>query len=527
MRRPLRALLLVAATAGPLLAQRTRPERTAYRETSSLADVWAFLDTLKARGAPVHLDTLGRSPQGRPLPLVIASRPLVRTVAEARRLRRPVVYLQGNIHGGEIEGKEALQALLRDLSADRAPNALDSLVLVVVPVYNADGNEALGPQERQRGAQQGPERVGQRANGQALDLNRDYVKAEALETRAALALLNRWDPDVFVDLHTTDGSYHGYALTYAPSLHPGADGFTRDTLLPRLRARMDAAGFPAFDYGNFSADERDDPLAFPKQKWVTYDHRLRYGVNYYGLRGGVAILSEAYSHDPLERRVRSTYAFLQAILHEASAPSFRRHPRRVAPGEVVLRASLPPRGERLPVLAEVIERTGDTLRTEAGFPKGLRRTGRMRADTLEVLRRFAPTRTAPRPAGWWLPANADTIVAMLRLHGVRVSRPDGTVRATASTFTIDSVVTAPRAFQGHRETRLEGRWSAPARAPLAPGGFVVRADQPLGTLAMLLLEPETDDGFVTWNFLDRWLGPGRAYPVRRLTGRLPSGDPIP
>ena len=228
------------------------------------------------------------------------------------------MYVQGNIHAGEVEGKEALLALLRDLAFAGKPNALDSIVLIAVPIYNADGNERFASQAVNRTEQNGPELVGVRANAQSLDLNRDYVKAEAPETRASLAMFNTWDPDVFVDLHTTNGSYHGYALTYSPSLNPAAvfgGVYARDSLLPVLRQRMRMRhGFETFDYGNFLSDERNGVDTTVREGWATYDPRPRFGTNYYGMRGRIGILSEAYSHDPLERRIASTYAFVREIL---------------------------------------------------------------------------------------------------------------------------------------------------------------------------------------------------------------------
>ena len=224
----------------------------------------AFLDTVKAKAAPnriMRLTRIGTSTKGRPLVLVTACAP-IGTVADttcdavmAAPRRRPVVLLQANIHAGEVEGKEAVLALLRTVVTDARRNLLDSVTLVVVPMYNADGNEALGPQARNRGAQLGPARIGERANGAGLDLNRDYIKAEAPETRAMLPFLVNGGVDVFVDLHTTNGSYHGYNLTWSPSLHPGAPlgTYTSDTLLAGVRRRLRAKGVLTYAYGNFSS----------------------------------------------------------------------------------------------------------------------------------------------------------------------------------------------------------------------------------------------------------------------------------
>src|ERR1035437_9888964 len=155
-RRALAALASPLFVAPALRAQLTRAERSKYTETSLYADVISFLDSLQQRGGKIRIGFIGRTAQGRDVPYVIAARPLVTTPLEAKRLGRPIVYVQGNIHSGEVEGKEAMLAMLRDLTLDPKPNVLDSIVLITVPDYNADGNEVLAAQARSRGAQTGP-----------------------------------------------------------------------------------------------------------------------------------------------------------------------------------------------------------------------------------------------------------------------------------------------------------------------------------------------------------------------------------
>lgn len=505
-----------APVAGPL----TRPERSGYTQTSSYADVVGFLDSLRTRGAAIHLDSLGTTMEGRVIPYAVASRPLVRTAGEARRLGRPVVYLQGNIHAGEVEGKEALQALLRDLAMSPGPNVLDSLVLVVVPIYNADGNEAMGPQERQRSEQNGPALVGQRPNAQGLDLNRDYMKAEAPETRAALALFREWAPELIVDLHTTNGSYHGYALTYSPSLNPasGAAGaYTRDRLLPELRRRVrERRGYETFDYGNFSlrygADVNTDST---REGWFSYDHRPRFGTNYYGLRGGLSVLGEAFSHDPFERRIRSTYDFVEELL---SLVAERSGEVMAVTGEAPAGAAVPVRSEltRSPyvgeVLAEILEADPDSVPDEPGVHPGIRRTGRFRALRMPVYDRFDPTLQRTPPAAYLLDASQTEAVALLRRHGIQVETLSAGRRVRGEAFVVDSLARAPRPFQGHVEMSVRGRWQPVERVAPA-GAFLVSTSQPLGTLAVYLLDPESDDGLTTWNFFDPWLRPGAEHPA--------------
>ncbi len=514
------------------LRPQTRAERSAFTETSSHADVLAFLDSLKAQSQQIHVTSFGRSPRGRDIPMVVASRPLVRTAAEAKRLNRPIVYVQGNIHGGEVEGKEASLSLLRDLALDRYANVLDSLIIVVVPIYNADGNDSLGTSEQNRSEQNGPPMIGLRQNGQGLDLNRDYIKAEAPETRASLDFFRAWDPDVFVDLHTTDGSFHGYALTWAPPLNPAAlfsGPFTRDTVLPALRnvlrTRLRIETFP---YGNFASQDSVE------RGWFTYDHRPRYGTNYYGLRGRIAILSEAYSHDPFRKRVASTYSFMMELLSvvaanaddfvEAGRDADRRTTAFASIGTVSPPIAIRSRFTRTPhvedMLVEDVVRTGDSTRTEPGLDPGQRRTGRVRTVRVPVYDRFEAVLTQTLPFGWLIPAEQSALLELLRRNGVFIEQTDHRVPIRVERFLIDSVARAQRPFQGHQEVRLSGRWEPADTVGLEPGAFIVRAGQPLGILALYLLEPQSDDGLVAWNQLDQWLQQGARYPIARIVERI-------
>ena len=511
---------------------KTRAERTNYAETSTHADVMAFIDSLKPMSSYLYVTTLGRSTQGKEIPLVVLSKPAVRSAAEAKRLHRPIVFLQGNIHGGEVEGKEAIQMILRDLARDPKESVLDSMVIVAVPIYNIDGNDAMGPQERNRGAQNGPALVGQRPNGQGFDLNRDYIKAEAPETRAALDFLREWDPDVFVDLHTTDGSFHGYALTYAPSLNPAAlfaGPFTRDTVLPTVRNVVkERENIEIFPYGNFVSNDS------VSRGWFTYDHRPRFGTNYYGLRGRVSILSEAYSHDPFEKRVRSTYAFVAELLHiiAANSEDFL-EVRGVSDSRTTALASTGPSAQRVAIRSRItrtphmeefrveeVLRTGDSTRTEPGLRPGLRRTGKVRTQKIPIYDRFDPALEQSLPYAWIIPEAQASLLEQLRRHGVIVEQLTAPAVVRAEQFMIDSVVKESRPFQGHQEVRLEGRWAPADTMSVSTSAYVVRAAQPLGILALYLLEPQSDDGLANWNFLDAWLQPGGRYPLPRVVERI-------
>ena len=504
------ALLLLLGS--PLGAQTTRAERTAYRETSSYADVVAFLDSLRARGAPISLDTLAFSPEGRPVPYVVAARPLAKHAADADRSGKPVVYVQANIHAGEVEGKEAAQMLLRDLTLGPLAPLLDRLVLLLVPIYNVDGNEALAPGDTNRPGQNGPALVGRRANGQGLDLNRDYVKMEAPETRGAAELLREWNPHLFVDLHTTNGSYHGYALTYAPGLNPNstaANDFVRDRVLPALRSRMtERHGRATFPYGNFRS-QHPDSLA---QGWETYDARPRFGANWIGLRGRMAVLSEAYSNDDFRTRVASTYDFVRELLSLVA----EEHPTVMAldsarsplPDSVAVRSVLGPPASRA-VIAEVTGPAGEGN----GMYARRRRSGVYRTIEMPVYDHFIAARREAIPESYLIPDRYSPVAELLRRHGITVERLRKRAGGPLEAFTLDSVVRGPL-FEGHRPVRLEGRWSE-GKGSAPAGWYLVRTAQPLGVLAAYLLEPASEDGVATWNLLDAGLAVGRPYPILR------------
>jgi hypothetical protein len=521
-------------SSGPSIARaalpRTRAERTSYAETSTYDEVIGFIDSLQKAGVPFSRQELGRTTEGRVQPLLVLSRPQVTTPEQARALHRPLVYVQANIHAGEVEGKEALLALVRDLATTRN-NVLDSIVLIAIPIYNADGNERFKPQSVNRTEQNGPESVGQRPNALMLDLNRDYVKAEAPETRASLAAFEKWNPDVFVDLHTTDGSFHGYALTYAPSLNPAArdaGAYTQDSLLPELRRRIKARdGFEVFDYGNFDTQyEERDITDTVKSGWFSYDHRPRFGTNYFGLRQRISILSEAYSHDPFERRVKSTYAFVHELLslvaergakiHALESAADQRFTRGAFDVAIPIRSRLTTAPRTLPVTFEVMAHTGDSSLTQPGVPRGFRRTGVMKTQSMPVYDRFEPVLSRTIPRAWLVPAGDTLAISLLREHGIRIERPEnGTTAVRISRFVIDSLHTQPKEFQGHHEMQLTGSWRD-GTVQIPSGMLMVRGDQPQAVAALYMLDPESDDGLATWNVFDSELAPGKIFPVWRV-----------
>lgn len=507
--------LLATVIATPAAAQSTRAERTAARETSTLADVRLFLDSLATRTPTVRVGSFGRTTLGREIPYVVASRPLVTDPAEAHRSGKPVVYVQANIHGGEVEGKEVSLMLLRDLTVGPLQRLLDSLILIVVPIYNADGNEAFGPGDQNRRGQNGPAEIGRRQNGQGFDLNRDLVKQEAPETRALLAMVDRWDPDVYLDLHTTNGSYHGYVLTYSAGNNANsspANDYVRDRLLPEIRTRMRTKhGHQTYWYGNFR-NQHPDSLT---RGWETFDPGARYATNWFGVRGRMSILSEAYSNADFPTRIQATYDFVLEILRYVAAErstikAINAASALARPDSVVVSSTFAP-----PVMDDVIAEVTHAADEGAGPFARRTRTGTFRTVRMPVSVRFAPVAQEPIRAGYLLPPDYDHLVTLLRRQGIVVERVLAPWSGPVELFRVDSLSVAGSVFEGHRLVRVKGAWRA-GRAETQAGWYAVPTDQRLGRFAAYLLEPASEDGFVLWNLLDRELRRGADVRMLRV-----------
>lgn len=519
-------LLLVVALSAPAAAQtsaraaddteslRTAPERTNYRETTRYEEVAAWMERVAEASPVIHLDTFGYTFEGRALPLAIVGRLPDGSTDAVRASGRTVVYLQGNIHGGEVEGKESLLMLLREIAQGRHHQMLDSLVLLIAPIYNADGNERIALTNR--GAQHGPiGGMGQRPNAQGYDLNRDHIKLDSPEARSLVQMLTRYDPHVGVDLHTTNGTRHAYHLTYSPPLHPNTHpsimSLLRDEWLPSVtRTIRDTYGWDYYYYGNVQGEGAE-------RGWYTFDHRPRFNNNYIGLRNRIAILSEAYSYATFEDRITATSRFVEEILEFAFANASRIRQ------TVAAAAAAPVTGEQLALRAgygagEPVEiLMGDVVQERNPYSGAtiLRRTEARTPERMNEYGTFAPTETAVAPAAYLLLDAPPPVLANLDAHGIQWRRLGSARDIAAETFRVDSTTTAAREFQGHIERTVYGVWTA-STVRAAADAIVVEMDQPLARLVFTLLEPRSDDGLVNWNYFDRAIEGGRGIPIVRL-----------
>ncbi len=518
---------------------RTRAERSGFEETSRYDDVRRVLhDLAESQRRFVLLTSFGRSEEGRDLPLAVIGSPAPRDAVAARASANARVLLLANIHAGEVEGKEAALILARRLAGGDLRRLLDRVTVLVAPIYNADGNERVSVDNRP--AQFGPfGGVGVRETARGLDLNRDFVKLEAVESQGLASLLTAWDPHVVIDLHTTNGSYHGYHLTYASTLAVNADPrlvqATR-SLLTSARQVLADRGWRSYSYGNFVAEGAlDRELTRPESgapAWRTFDARPRFVTNGIGLRNRVAILSEAYSYLPFERRVRVTEAFAETVLalvaRRASAITALTADvdrATVRAGEQGTLGPLGTRGRLAPLDGAVRILVGEVEtrpHPKTGKPMTVMKESVARPLLMQDYAGFAPVDPVAAPRAYLIPADGtraalvDRLSALLDRHGVVVERLSTPTALEVEAVTPGAITRNERVFQGHREVRIAGVTRARRTLEAPAGSLRVSMGQRLARLIFHLLEPTSDDGVLTWNLLDEWLKEGAEIPIYRV-----------
>jgi dipeptidyl aminopeptidase/acylaminoacyl peptidase len=493
----------------------TVAEKSGYRATAPYGDVVDLCRELaRVHQAAAYYTTLGQSAEGRSLPLLVLADPPVRSAEEAARSGKLVALAIGNIHGGEVCGKEALLILARELLATPHHPLLKDMIVCLAPIYNADGNERMSKQNRP--GQNGPEEgMGQRTNARGLDLNRDFIKLEAPETRALVRFLNTWKPHLFIDTHTTNGSYHRYTITYEGPKNPAGDSrvisFARSEFFPGVTREFERkTGLQAYYYGNFNRDHT---------RWTTYPAEGRYATTYVGLRNRLSVLSEAYAYAPFKDRVLATRDFVRECLNQAAA-----HKAELArlldeaQRAVVKAGGAPRKDDRVPIRSEARPlRDGEPI---LGYLEREENGRRLRTDTpkdypAQLLLDFAATETVTRPYAYLIPSRFSEVVANLQRHGLDVQELREDIELDVERYRVDEVgKLQSRGWDRH--DLLDLRVSPAQESRRVPAGtLMVKTAQPLGTLAVYLLEPRSEDGLAAWKFFDG-LKPGGEFPVLRL-----------
>lgn len=483
----------------------TPAEQSDFVRTPRYAETVNWLRKLVEAAPELEMISLGKSPEGRDLWMIIASKEQAFTPAALRATGKPVFFAQAGIHAGEIDGKDAGMMLLRDLTVRNKKRALlDKANFLFLPIFNVDGHERFSAYTRIN--QRGPAEAGWRTTSRNLNLNRDYAKMDAPEMQALVRALNEWNPDLYFDIHVTDGSDYQYDITY---------GYIGDhAYSPAGSVWMDQVMSPALDRELNSMGHIPGPLIFPanfkdyQQGLVRWTAGPRFSDAYGNARHLPTVLIENHSLKPYRQRVLGTYVLLEAALRvvgqegEKLRAAIAEDRNRRMP-EIPLTWRVPNTAPETMTLLSVESRMVQSKITGSDY---LQWTGKPEKLQTSLVRMNEPASRVRRPKAYWIPPAWKEVIERLAIHGIQMEKINAPREVEAEMYRIHEAKLAEQPFEGR--VHVTGKAVAERRRHTFPAGAVrLSTDQPLGTLAVLLLEPDSPDSFFQWGFFLEILTP--------------------
>lgn len=521
---------------------KTPAEESNWERTTSSQEVIDFLKVVAEHSAGrIILDTTTFATEaGTPIPYMIISDVAPASPADVPE-DKGVVYVNCNIHSGEIEGKESMMIFAREVAQGKHDDLLKDLVVIIVPNSNPDGNDNLG--KNRITTQFTPKLVGTRAEGNGLNVNRDMTKLETACGRTIVKLMNDWNPILFIDAHATDGSYMRHAVTYNWGLNAGTDAellaYNRDVFCSRaLRegSYLASKGKVAVPYGNWGYYYSD----IVAEGWRTFEDYARYTTNYAGLRNRLALLLEVYSYDDFPVRVDTQYECIygalqvvakdkdeiKAMIAAADARSEARATEGINPEKdfVALNSemtTMPFEGkDTLTVLSyetgEDGTVIGERLYDDEGDPYAIEYGAPVDYET-EYWGTFVPTDVETMGAYYLIDQDCTEFIELMKFHGVEMTQLPNDVTVAGADhlhFAIKSYTSGGavidgrerKDYEGHFQTLVTGEWKKGDGDIVIPAGtYVISTAQRFGSFAALMCEPAAVDGGVAWNFFDNYL----------------------
>ncbi len=514
---------------------RTKTERTKYEETARYAEVVDFCRRLGAASPHAYYTAFGRSGEGRELPLLILSTVRAFTPEAARASGKLLVLVQNCIHPGECAGKDASLELARDvLITGTRKQLLSEVNLLIMPIFNPDGHERFGPYGRIN--QDGPREMGWRVTATNLNLNRDCTKADAVEMQAWLRAWVAWQPDLFIDNHTTDGSDHQYTLLYAPTVgrlvaQPIAE-WMEASLLRAVLPALEADGHPVLPYGH-PRDRRD----LSKGVDVFNAFLPRFSTGYGAICNRPSILLEAHALKPYAQRVRATYEFMRRVLeelnrrpdalrdaiHAADELAIRTRGGDGPDGQTVLQEENADEAE--PFVYKAVE---FSLReSEITGGEVIDYTDRPVDVETKLYSKTRAAKTVVPPAAYLVPPQQTDVIQRLELHGIELFRLPRRERLDVESYRFEDVTFAKQPYEGRFPAQYRAIPTQETRDFVA-GTVVVPLAQKRAKVAVHLLEPEAPDSLVAWGFFNAIFEQkeyAETYALEPLARRMLAEDP--
>jgi hypothetical protein len=498
------AALAAPATALSTPALSTIAERSGFEHTGRYDEVIALCSRFQAAyPKAVKCIEFGRTPEGRPMKALVVSRSGALTAQAARKRGLPVVLVQGGIHAGEIDGKDAGFLALREvLDGKAAPGALEKQVLIFVPVFNVDGHERFAKWNRPN--QRGPVEMGWRTTAQNFNLNRDYAKADTAEMQAMLTLVNQWDPLAYIDLHVTDGAKfeHDISIQVEP-VHSGDAEFRQAGQALKSAVLADIAKQGSLPHGFYmSFNDTDDPAS----GFTDGVSDPRFSTGYFQLRNRLGMLVETHSWKDYPTRVRITRNTVVSVLAQVGAhgAEWRQAAARADARASELAGAVVPLKYKATDKVRMIDFRGYAYTRTQSEVSGQLMTRyddtRPQIWTVPLRDEIAPELEVRAPlAGYIVPAaHAAMVGAKLKLHGIDF-RTLGAARDKfeVETYRALTATLTPGSLESHQRMALKGEWKAESRA-LGKGALFVPVGQPKARLVMALFEPQAPDSMLAW-----------------------------
>ena len=502
---------------------RTVPEVSNFTRTANHYETLEFISKLAWRSEYMHIERLFISDLRRVSPLVILSNPRVTTPEEAKATGKPIVYLQGNIHPPESEGKESLLMLMRDISTGNKSHYLDTMIILVAPDFNPDGTETWEVKNTSTFSGT-PHIQSLRHNAEDADVNRDGIKMETVNMQGLYRnVLNKWDPVMTLDLHSMGRVQHGYCNLYAPSYTPtgntGTREYTQHKVLPWIRERGERQ-FGAMYYTHADFDWEK----WPPEVWDPvaggYSVEAKFIVNAIGLRNRMSILTETPGHVGFEKRIWACYTFALCLLDYLKAN-----------GDEVVRVCKEADEQVVRGVVEKAE-TGELRnwvegeyaeqdeKTDLYAYKGRREEyipgtsiiqhyiGEGEPDLIKGvtdLTRPVGTKDAVVPRGYVFYGELKNVAEKLMDHGVKVTQLEESMTMEGFEFIVDEYKEIEKGWiRMYEMTELGGGWFR-TRKTYPVGSYHVDMAQPLANVAFYCLEPEVGDGLMGWNYFNGYL----------------------
>jgi hypothetical protein len=483
----------------------TTGEKTDWNQTAPYAETVEISRRLERASRFVKVLDIGTTPEGRSMIALIVSKDRAFTPEAAARTDKAVIFIQSGIHAGEIEGKDTVLMLVRDMTVSKKFAAwLDHAIFVIIPVFNVDGHEHFSPYNRP--SQNGPQSTGLRANAQRLNLNRDYIKADTPEMRAWLKLFNAWNPDFHIDNHVTDGADFQYDVTWDMArnqdLAEPAGSWVRDRFVPELDRRMAADGHMVAPYGALRRNGE-------RREFFMEVFTPRYSHLYTAVRNRPSLLVETHSLKSAKTRAWANYDInrhaIETILLD---PEALRRAVREADREMAARAGDP---KAAPVyLAGKVSDTSRPLvyHSLKNGPFKSEITGanvnRFTAepdDIATVIHDQIDTVTEARmPLGYVVPASMTNVVELLQLHGVEMERIAKPLEQEFETYRFANVKFDTRIQEGHISVSFEAK-PVKEKVKVDAGAWWIPMKQRLSRLIMAMLEPQAPDSLAYWGLM--------------------------